>query len=76
MVNSDDPAYFGGYMTANFRALATHLQASREQLRMLSLNAVEACWLDDKQKRVLRERILVYGVCDKQCIIIYATDEI
>ena len=57
-VNSDDPAYFGGYMTANFRALATHLQASREQLRMLSLNAVEACWLDDKQKRILRERIL------------------
>lgn len=57
-VNSDDPAYFGGYMTANFRALATELHASREQLRMLSLNAVEACWLDERQKKALRERIL------------------
>ena len=57
-VNSDDPAYFGGYMTDNFRALATELNASREQLRMLSLNAVEACWLDEAAKTVLRQRIL------------------
>lgn len=57
-VNSDDPAYFGGYMTDNFRALVTGLNASREQLRMLSLNAVEACWLDDAAKTVLRQRIL------------------
>ena len=57
-VNSDDPAYFGGYMTDNVRALATELNASREQLRMLSLNAVEACWLDEAAKTVLRQRIL------------------
>ena len=59
-VNSDDPAYFGGYMGANYQALVDHLQASKEQLRQLALNSVEACWLDDKQKRVLEQRILAY----------------
>lgn len=59
-VNSDDPAYFGGYMGANYQALVDHLQASKEQLRQLALNSVEASWLSDKQKRVLEQRILAY----------------
>ncbi|GAB3214434.1 adenosine deaminase [Pseudaeromonas pectinilytica] len=59
-VNSDDPAYFGGYMGANYQALVDHLQASKEQLRQLALNSVEASWLGDKQKRVLEQRILAY----------------
>ncbi len=59
-INSDDPAYFGGYIGANYQALVDHLQASKEQLRQLALNAVEACWLDDKQKTLLQQRILEY----------------
>lgn len=59
-INSDDPAYFGGYIGANYQALVDHLQASKEQLRQLALNAVEACWLDDKQKTLLEQRILEY----------------
>jgi len=59
-VNSDDPAYFGGYMGANYQALVDHLQASKEQLRQLALNSVEASWLSDKQKRMLEQRILAY----------------
>lgn len=39
-VNSDDPAYFGGYLGANFQALADGLGVSQEQLCRLSLNAV------------------------------------
>jgi len=59
-VNSDDPAYFGGYMTENYQALADSLMASKEQLRRLALNSVEACWLPEKQKMLLRNRILAY----------------
>lgn len=59
-VNSDDPSYFGGYMNANYQALAEALMASKEQIRRLALNSVEACWLDDKAKNVLRDRILAY----------------
>ena len=59
-VNSDDPAYFGGYMNDNYQALADFLMASKEQIRRLALNSVEACWLPEKEKEVLRSRILAY----------------
>ncbi len=59
-VNSDDPAYFGGYMGANYQALVDHLQASKEQLRQLALNSVEASWLDEKAKQALAQQILAY----------------
>ena len=59
-VNSDDPAYFGGYMNDNYQALADSLMASKEQIRRLALNSVEACWLPEKEKEVLRSRILAY----------------
>ena len=59
-VNSDDPAYFGGYVGTNYQALVDELQASKEQLRQLALNAVEASWLDEKRKKLLAQRILEY----------------
>ena len=59
-INSDDPAYFGGYMTQNYQAVANALMASKEQLRRLALNSVDACWLPDMDKQVLRDRILAY----------------
>ena len=59
-VNSDDPAYFGGYVGANYQALVDELQASKEQLRQLALNAVEACWLDEPRKKLRAQRIWEY----------------
>ena len=41
-VNSDDPAYFGGYLTANFQALADELGMTESQARALSENAFAA----------------------------------
>ncbi|GJA15300.1 MULTISPECIES: adenosine deaminase [Aeromonas] len=65
-INSDDPAYFGGYLTANFRALVQALGASREQLCRLCLNAVEASWLSlaDKVRltRDIRLHAALHGV--------------
>ncbi|MFM4995746.1 adenosine deaminase [Aeromonas sanarellii] len=65
-INSDDPAYFGGYLTANFRALVQALGASREQLCRLCLNAVEASWLSltDKVRltRDIRQHAALHGV--------------
>lgn len=59
-VNSDDPAYFGGYMQENYLSLAQALLASKEQIRRLALNSVEACWLDAEEKAALTDRILAY----------------
>lgn len=60
-INSDDPAYFGGYLGANFQALARDLGASREQLCRLSLNAVEASWLSLVDKAHWTREIRAYG---------------
>jgi len=51
-VNSDDPAYFGGYLAANFDAVSRGLNLSREDIRKLAANSIEASFLPpaDKQR--------------------------
>ncbi len=49
-VNSDDPAYFGGYLLDNFRAVTDALQLSRAQVVTLARNSIEASFLDDPSK--------------------------
>lgn len=41
-VNSDDPAYFGGYVTENFHALHTDLGMTRQQAQRLAENSLNA----------------------------------
>ena len=41
-VNSDDPAYFGGYVTENFVALHDSLGMTREQAQRLAQNSLDA----------------------------------
>ena len=41
-VNSDDPAYFGGYVTENFHALHTHLGMTQDQATRLAQNSLDA----------------------------------
>jgi adenosine deaminase len=45
-VNSDDPAYFGGYLNENFEALAVALGLGREEIRTLVINGLEASFLE------------------------------
>lgn len=49
-INSDDPAYFGGYMNENFEAVQQAFDFGPEELLTLSLNAVEASFLDAPAK--------------------------
>jgi adenine deaminase len=50
-VNSDDPAYFGGYVVENFLAVQRGLGLSRNQLVELARNSIEASFLEDAAKR-------------------------
>jgi len=50
-VNSDDPAYFGGYVGDTFQAAATALQLSRADLVTLARNSFKASFLPDDQKQ-------------------------
>jgi len=56
-VNSDDPAYFGGYVADNYRALVTGLGFGSSELVTLARNSIEASFLDDTRKRALLDEI-------------------
>ncbi|WP_282176650.1 adenosine deaminase [Vibrio nereis] len=56
-INSDDPAYFGGYMTDNFRAVAESHALSIEELALFTRNAIDASFVSEAEKRVLREKL-------------------
>jgi adenine deaminase len=50
-VNSDDPAYFGGYVLENYLAVQRGLRLSRDDLIALARNSIEASFLTDSAKR-------------------------
>jgi adenine deaminase len=56
-VNSDDPAYFGGYLQDNFLAVAVALDLSHSQLAQLARNSIEASFLDPPVKQTWYDRI-------------------
>ncbi|MBV1937149.1 adenosine deaminase [Streptomyces sp. BV286] len=53
-VNSDDPAYFGGYAEDNFAAVRTALGLSPERLRSLARNSFLASFLEHDEERRAR----------------------
>lgn len=54
-VNSDDPAYFGGYIGDNYQALAD-LGMGLDRLALIARNSLEATFLDEDAKAgLLRE---------------------
>nr|WP_164397809.1 adenosine deaminase [Streptomyces harenosi] len=55
-VNSDDPAYFGGYAGDNFDAVHEALGLGQERLRELARNSFLAAFLEDDEER--RKRYL------------------
>ncbi len=50
-VNSDDPAYFGGYVGDNFEGVAAALALRDDELVTLARNSFEAAFLDDATRR-------------------------
>ncbi|GAB7185544.1 adenosine deaminase [Kitasatospora sp. Ki12] len=52
-VNSDDPAYFGGYVEDNFRAVREALGLDPETLRRLAANSFRASFIDDRRRAEL-----------------------
>lgn len=43
-INSDDPAYFGGYVNENYFAIAEALKLSEVEIRQLAENSLVACY--------------------------------
>jgi len=49
-VHSDDPAYFGGYVDANYRDTARALGLTKAELRTLARNSFLSSWLSGPEK--------------------------
>jgi adenosine deaminase len=59
-INSDDPAYFGGYMNENFIAAHEGLGLSRADMFNICENAIEAAFVDEARKTILKEELKAY----------------
>ncbi len=65
-INSDDPAYFGGYIGENFAAAQAGLNLTRDHLVRLAKNSFEASFLSPEEKaRHMAEvdKVLVRDSC-------------
>lgn len=56
-INSDDAAYFGGYINENYRAVAKAFNLSAEQIKKLASNSIVASFIDEKLKAKYLEMI-------------------
>ena len=56
-VNSDDPAYLGGYLTENFLASQKALKLTQNDIYTLAKNSFEASFLSSKEKQIVIEEL-------------------
>ena len=60
-VNSDDPAYFAAYLTANLETVAAAANLTRADLVQLERNAFEISWLSTEVKEELLTELESYA---------------
>lgn len=60
-LNSDDPAYFGGYVNANYAQLAEAVGLTREQLTQLAVNSFEGSFLPEADKAARIAEVRAYA---------------
>ena len=58
MVNSDDPAYFGGYLNKNLIDTQAALNLSQDEVKTLLINSFKSSFLNEEKKRQWISKIL------------------
>ena len=59
-INSDDPAYFGGYINENYLAISKALDLSKEEIQQLAKNSFNASFLNEEEKQQMIDRVEKY----------------
>jgi adenosine deaminase len=59
-INSDDPAYFGGYIADNYLETARALELSKEHLAAIARNSLQAGFVDEDERAHLLARLDEY----------------
>jgi adenine deaminase len=57
-INSDDPAYFGGYLNENYIALAEACHLNESEIRQLAANSFKASMLNEAKKNFYLKELL------------------
>ena len=65
-INSDDPAYFPGYMTENLTTVWREAGLTRDELVRLSRNAFEAAWIDRQRRQPFLDALDAYAQRDDE----------
>ena len=60
-VNSDDPAYFGGYINENYLAVQKALNLSKKDVYNLAKNSFKSSFLDTYKKKEMIDKLEEYG---------------
>ena len=60
-VNSDDPSYFGGYITENFNALVDPLSLSKKQAIQLVENSISSSFATEDRRLVMLKLLNDYS---------------
>ena len=56
-INSDDPAYFGGYLDENYVAVAEAFGLEARDLIALTQNSFEAAFVENERKKELQRTL-------------------
>jgi adenosine deaminase len=64
-INSDDPAYFGGYILDNYCAVQKTFGLSVKEWKYIADAAIEGSWCDDERKKELLQKV-------EECVEKYA----
>lgn len=56
-LNSDDPAYFGGYIEDNYAAVQSQLGLSDSDLAAIAANSFDACFADESQRALWKAEL-------------------
>jgi adenosine deaminase len=57
IINSDDPAYFGGYMHANWKAVFEALPLNQKDAIQLACNSFDAAFIDKGEKQDYKRQV-------------------
>jgi adenosine deaminase len=58
-INSDDPAYFGGYLNDNYQQTFAALHLNAQQAYKLAANSIEASFAPEADKRLWMHELKV-----------------
>ena len=66
MINSDDPAYFGGYLNENYEAVSGILNNDKETLALLARNSFTSAFITEDEKDKLMAEVDCYMLANAQ----------